>query len=497
MLSLVNDLNDKIMNKIFLWSIVTCLLSLFVACSSDPVFPDPGFDMLSDKNFTVRRDTADKFTLKLNVKAPAGIDVIQILNGRTFEVMEELTEYRGQKEFVFQHSLSFEGIDKGCDSVLIYNVRIVTNDSRAYNSSFKINLKKLSMPEVALASSNIIGTCAPVVGIRGIVETGVYKIRSIKIYVEGQERYSVPGEELKDLSEYKLNANVSYDFQVGREYPVEIEVYDERGEVHREPLTVKGIKMKKVSGIEVAYRGNSKYAKYNFVYDEKDRINKIIYTQDPLSSYTINLAYDQEGRVVSVEYYFHEDPTFIARAYMDFTYLNGRVEQATHWRLADFADPESKGNYAIIQNFKYRPDGTYQAFDIGITTYEDIQYVDGFFPGEKIFAEGWKQSPEYMSLGIRRMKTGFVPVLNPCYLNGMPPIWRARWFGDKLMDLCWYKYVYTGEQAGPGNSESGVSWPEYTYTCSEDGQLEMFVYKEYPAEYYWYKCKYIYFEEGE
>ena len=46
------------MNKIFtilvFWVGLLCL-----GCDDDPQFPDPGFDMLTDKQLTVRRDTAE------------------------------------------------------------------------------------------------------------------------------------------------------------------------------------------------------------------------------------------------------------------------------------------------------------------------------------------------------------------------------------------------------------------------------------------------------
>ena len=126
------------MNKIFtilvLWIGMLCL-----GCEDDPRFPDPGFDMLTDKQLTVRRDTAESYTIHLKVNAPAGIQTIQLLDGRTYDVIEDMTEYQRKTVFDFSYKIGFEGIDKNRDSVLIYTVRIVTEDRRAYNSSLKIN----------------------------------------------------------------------------------------------------------------------------------------------------------------------------------------------------------------------------------------------------------------------------------------------------------------------------------------------------------------------
>ena len=84
------------MNKIFtilvFWVGLLCL-----GCDDDPQFPDPGFDMLTDKQLTVRRDTAESYTIHLKVNAPAGVQTIQLLNGRTYDLLEDLTEYRGKR----------------------------------------------------------------------------------------------------------------------------------------------------------------------------------------------------------------------------------------------------------------------------------------------------------------------------------------------------------------------------------------------------------------
>lgn len=487
------------MKKVFL---IIALIGLFFAmeaCKDDPVFPDPGFDMLSDKNYVVRRDTAEEFMLRLNINAPAGIEVIQILDGRTYDLLEELTTYKGQTNFLFQHPIRFDNIDKNQDSVLMYNVRIVTQDSRAFNSSFKIDLKKLSRPELALVSGKIIGTCAPVVGIKGIVETGIYKLQSIKILIDGNERYSVPEAEIKDSTHFKLDANVTYNFETGKEYPVEIVVCDERGETCREELTVKGIKMKKAVKINMA-RDEEQYATYDIGYDEQGRIIKITYECPDYTSdsFIMEIFYNEDSSVAETKYYFHQDPTFKTQVFMTFTYdVEGFLEKAIHWVIPDPSDPETKKEYAVLQNFKYRSDGTIQSFDNGITTYDDIQYADGFFEGEKIFAESWKQSPEYMTLGVRRIKKGFVPVLNPLYIEGLPKVWTARWFGEnKLADLFWYKYVYTETAPGPNNTEGLSYWIQYAYTCGEDGQLATFTRKEYAGSY-WYKYSYVYEEDLE
>ena len=77
-------------------------LSLFCACSDEPEFPDPGLDTTRTSRDTVRLDTIDAYMISMNVEAPNGIESIQLLNGRNYEVLEEFTEeYSRNEEFHF------------------------------------------------------------------------------------------------------------------------------------------------------------------------------------------------------------------------------------------------------------------------------------------------------------------------------------------------------------------------------------------------------------
>lgn len=464
------------MNRIFSLNGLILLLTLLAGCASDPVFPDPGFDLLTEKNFVVRRDTADSFTIALNVKAPGGIDVIQILDGRTFDVVEELPQYKGRTDFLFNYRLDFSNINKNQDSTMIYNVRIQTQDNRAFNSSFKINLKKLSVPEIMLSNGDIIGTTVPVVGILGVVSTGIYKIGSVKIYVNGTEKYSVPQEKLEGKSEYRLETNIFYPFAVGKEDQLSVELVDERGQRKQVDITVKGIEPKKVKHMVVT-KDDKPYGTIDFEYDALWRMTRItsISSAEAWMSFSAGFTYNEAGQVVRCEYYLVNTPT--TQCYIDFNYVDGLLHDALHVNYKT-ATPDTKTVYDDLQNFKYRPDGTILSYDAGITTIKEIQYADGFVEGEKLFAERLVNLITKLPLGGRQMKTGFVPVINPLYIKGMPPIWWAQWCGDELSNLCWYKYMYTSDAKGYGNTESATKYyHQYEYSCDEAGQLQTFTWK--------------------
>lgn len=465
------------MNKLYCF---ICFVLFIVACADDPEFPDPGFDMMIDKNFTVRRDTTESFMLRLNVKAPGGVNTIQILEGRTYKVLEELTQYRGQEDFTLRHELSFDKIDKNRDSVLIYMVRVVTNDNRAFNSSFKVNLLKLSFPEITLVNNEVVGTTLPVVGINGSVSCGIYKLASVKIYIENQEQYSVPAAEIAGLSEYGLAVNIPYNFETGHDYNLRVEVQDERGEKREKTITVKGIELKKPKSIMMDRDGDYKGI-IDITYDEKQRVVKMICDDNfiPGESYTITCNYNADGTVRLLECWYHK--TAGDKSYLDFTYEGGRLVKALHGRYP-LADPENISVFETFQNIRYREDNTISSFDVGINTIHEVQYVDGFIPGERICAEKWGKLVGDLPIGERKVKAGFVPVAMPLHIEGMPPICLLRWVGAELSDLCGYKYVYTSEAPGYGNTQAPTTYfRKYTYTCDEYGQLRTLTNKDYPV----------------
>lgn len=479
------------MKKILIQGILFSLLLLLAgACQDDPRFPDPGFDLMTGKNITIRRDTADHYMISLKVNAPAGIDVIQILDGRNYEVLEELPGYKGRKEFEFQYTVSFEEIPQTQDSVLMRMVRIVTLDSRAYNSSFKLNVKKLSVPEVFLPHNNILGVASPIVGIRALITTGIHTIAGIRVSIEGQEQYVVPAAEIQGLSEYKLTTNIQYPFVRDKEYLMQIEVTDDKGQVHREDIMVKGVEVKKPKSIQYEMNGKP-YGLYTFVYDEQNRIKQADF-ENHISASTSTKAefvYREDGKVTLVNYLYGDWPW---QQYMKFEYDGeGKLTTSTLGRYM-IEDESQTFVFPLVQNFVYREDGTVRSFDAGINTLEEIQYIDGFLPGEKICVESWPTLLSSIAKGMRREKADFVPILFPTYIEGLP-IFCMPQFMAEFNDIFCYKYVYTRLQPGYENTQSEtLFWASYTYTTNEDGMLETFVRKTSTNSAQWMTLRFLY-----
>jgi hypothetical protein len=205
----------------------------------------------------------------------------------------------------------------------------------------------------------------------------------------------------------------------------------------------------------------------------------------------MRFIYNDEDQVIHLEYSY-VDPDYLASvSAFNFYYdANNRVERITNGRYPRLINPEPDSpdfpDYSnppasfieIFQNFIWRANGTLQSFDVGITTIPDVQYVEGFVEGEMIFAEKWMSVLGSFTAGARRMKSGFVPVLNPLHIPGLPPYFRLSWFGEIPMDMFWYKYVYTADVRGPGNTAAvGTYFMEFTHTTGPDGQLESFTRK--------------------
>ena len=209
---------------------------------------------------------------------------------------------------------------------------------------------------------------------------------------------------------------------------------------------------------------------YALTYDEQERVKTIRFDYVAYASMSVDaeFTYDAGGRVTRVDYEYSK-----RRYYLEYTYdATGQLEKVVD---AYYEEPELVTEREKLQHFIYRPDGTISAFDVNVTTVNELQYADGS-----------------MALGSRRVKDGFSPVLMPTYIEGLPPVTFVTYI-DMFPDLFMYKYVYTKEVPGYGNTESASTiFPDFSYSCDENGQLEEFVYKENPNSYYWQYFRFEY-----
>lgn len=87
----------------------------------------------------------------------------------------------------------------------------------------------------------------------------------------------------------------------------------------------------------------------------------------------------------------------------------------------------------------------------------------------------------------RIVKTNFVPVEMPTYMEEFPPVPHLiRSLGIAIMDFCNYKYLSVSEIPGYGNTRPGTAhFKLYNYTYDENGQLLTLTRKERKNSY-WY-----------
>ncbi|MEG2341225.1 MAG: hypothetical protein RSB69_10810, partial [Odoribacter sp.] len=125
---------------LYIWVLLAGLLA---ACNDDPEFPDPGLDATSNVRDTVRRDTMDVYYLEMRVKAPNGVNTIQVLNGLNYAELDRLDEYAGQSDFLLRYAVDLKEITDR-DTILNYLIKVEDNDMRSYNKAFQLVVKRFS-----------------------------------------------------------------------------------------------------------------------------------------------------------------------------------------------------------------------------------------------------------------------------------------------------------------------------------------------------------------
>ena len=214
---------DEAMKKLLY---ILLALSVFWACSDEPEFPDPGLDSTRTAVDTIRLDTIETYLISMNVEAPNGVEKIQLLNGRNYEVLEEFSEeYRGKKNFVFEYSVDLTSIK--VDTTLLYIVKVIDQEMRSYNKGFTLNVLKHSAPEIKLVgASDVMGLVSPVFEVKMLFETGLNTIRSYRVLFEGNVLDETTFDE--PLHEYKYKNVFNVDMEMGQEYALRIELTDDR-----------------------------------------------------------------------------------------------------------------------------------------------------------------------------------------------------------------------------------------------------------------------------
>ncbi|WP_099291732.1 MULTISPECIES: hypothetical protein [unclassified Butyricimonas] len=278
---------------------------LFIACQETPEFPDPKFDSTDTRVYEVRRDTADFVNLECFMDVPNGIDRIEILEGRSYEVLDVLEEYKGKKELDFNYQVDISDIVR--DSSLAFIVKVYDLKYRTYNKAFMVRVKKFSVPEIILEGGETISTDVDAFSIRATLTTGMIPIRQVRLTVDG-EKQELPVVE-EDMTEYVLNYRIPLRRQ--KEYSVQILLEDVDG--RRTTKVVKIFKVREMEKpVKILCGGRLPY-EVLLEYDEQNRISLI----DILEHYKFQIMYEQIKekeviRSISQSGYGLENPDYIS-----------------------------------------------------------------------------------------------------------------------------------------------------------------------------------------
>ncbi|MFR5658443.1 MAG: hypothetical protein ACLUDU_10935, partial [Butyricimonas faecihominis] len=214
------------------------------ACLDEPEFPDPGLDATKSSIDTVRRDTIDTYWIAMNITAPNGIERIQVLNGRNYQVIEEFSsEYRGQKDVQFEYPVDLTSIN--VDTTLQYIVKVVDQRMRSYNKGFTLHVRKFSSPDIkVVGGADMMGLVSPVFELKALFETGLKPMASYRVLL-GNEVIdeNVFSDTLVYQYAYKRMIDTKMDW--GKDYTIRIELKDNEGTLGVKEMKLRLIEMKR------------------------------------------------------------------------------------------------------------------------------------------------------------------------------------------------------------------------------------------------------------
>ncbi len=458
---------------IMVW--VTTLVLGIVACTDDPVFPDPGFDNETDITVDIRRDTADYYDIVLDVDAPNGVNQIQLLDGKTYaDIREDFSEYNGKKQFRFNYRVDISDINT--DTTLYFIVKIIDNDFRTANKGYVINVKPISFPTIQFNGGDTVKFAAKIgtaisYPIKSLITTGMNGIETVEVLFDDERKIFQQFSDSDNVyTTYALIDKIQIALQENTYHKITFVVTDNKGQVgKRDRYLIAGevqlpIRIDRYSG--TVYRGS-----YHFTYNDEGKLTQLNYIHDnsTVTDY-FSYSYNESGLVDTIkeERTQQSDPLGKTRYYeWMFTYKDGtseidEVSENFYVLPYDQVNRETQHeNLVLLQNFRY------SGFGEIVSVYStqpkitiSFSYQKGFVDGEYINTDFWARGLANYEPSYQTYKIGIEATPIPTYAPYLPQFPIRYYHDDELSLFLYSKYAF--------NEANGYN---YHFETDSEGRL--------------------------
>ncbi|WP_143953977.1 hypothetical protein [Robertkochia solimangrovi] len=467
------------MKNNILYQMVVLVIGLvtFQACQNDPAFPDPNFE-ITDQRVEVRRDTADSYTISMEMDVPNKVQNISILDGMDYSVIENITSYNRETKFQFNYQVDLTPFEK--DTVLNYIVKVLDQDERSFNQGIRIDVKGFSYPEIKLVGGTSIAPVAPAYVVKGLVTTGLNTIKTVKVSFDGEEQYAyIPEAEADTLHQMSLKQLVFLgELQEGINYDLDIFIEDDKGQSSLTTINVsKGSEIKKPTRINYLNASDA-LIKIDLEYDAEEKIIGFDYIWENGQNYRNEFSYNDLNMVDTLKYSNYNSSGLLSSiSYLYFNYLPGTTQlesiESKYYDYDDDGNVTEDDLEVEAYNFEYDTDGNVLSFYTN-SKVSNIYYSDPFNLGESIYGEYFQSTSYFGSNTQRRQhREDYDPVLIPTFMEGLPPFAvPTSSMLDVYSELFWNKYMMTRTvPSDPSYSSTYLREPAFSYETDDTGNI--------------------------
>lgn len=452
------------MKKLYITVLIAALA--FASCEVEPDFPLPGFTDGS-REVTFRRDTVPtSYDLTFSMNLSRAVESIELIDGYSNEHLDWIEDYNGTTQFDLVYTQDLTAISDYNDTTLYRKFRILDTAGAAYNRMCKMNIKKLSRPEVVgLTNGSTVSIQGEIYKPSGTAATGMIALKSVE-YLFGDESLYTKTFTDTLIYEYPLSKGVSLlDFNIEKEelYPFSVVVTDandrsetttvnlalvpammpskiiwDNGGAYFHEISMSFDVQERISVITVGYANGltGVLTDYDYILEYNDLGQVISFNQDGSTTYTNKYEYNEDGSLKSAFYYKS------GREIKDFVYdENGLMTSLYH--------------YNKTMTFPY---------------YTDPLGLD--FP---LLSVCWGNRGPYYQTKLSQF-TEFYSFFLPTYIEELPPFFdqgSAR--TEPIYDLFTNKLLPAKMELPDSELYDGIGTSSYvgtySYTLNEDGTL--------------------------